>query len=121
MITTTKARLGTAISPARTAVSAMIPRTGCCKLDFTARDIGKWMNAEPRSKPFLPIKLESLDKSAILLPAFDCSPAPVSIFRKAPSAPCQSAELSSHFDSSMQRQTLEEYFRRQSEFQHHRR
>jgi hypothetical protein len=50
------------------------------------------------------------DKPAILLAAFDCSPAPVPIFRKVPPT-CQSAALSLHFDSSMQRQMREEYFR----------
>src|SRR5580704_13698834 len=50
------------------------------------------------------------DKPAILLAAFDCSPAPVSISRKV-SPTCQSAASSLHFDSSMQRLTLEEYFR----------
>src|SRR5579872_598109 len=62
----------------------------------------------------IPILTVDLTKPAILLPHLNCSPAPVSIYRKVPPT-CQSAASSSHFDSAMQRKTREEYFRRQLE------
>jgi hypothetical protein len=42
-----KERHGAVICPARDAARGMIPRTGCCRWDITARGIGKWMNVSP--------------------------------------------------------------------------